>query len=378
MSRWSRAIQDAGLEACEVSNVRTGIIMGSADRPRAPSWRQPTPPAPRDRSGSDRSRYRRRCHRQPRDTRHLVQRSRASTIRFSCLRHLEPLHRQRLTRPFRSGKQDIIFAGVCEELDWSLWCCSTRWARCPRNTTIRPATAIPPLPRQPRRFVIAGGAGVVVLEELNIQSAWRARLRRNRRLRRHLRRLRYGRAIGRWRRALHGGWRWRPWIPGSTTSIARDLDAGRRSAGKSTRSARCSAPATSAPRFPRPGADRPFARRHRRAGGDLFAIDDEQRLYLRKRPISRARPVFADMPIVRKRIDNAKLGTVLSNPSGLAAPTPRWCSNGWMREICSCHAPAKAGHQYSAAPVIIATLRITGSPAFAGDDIREMSGAHRR
>ncbi len=24
-------------------------------------------------------------------------------------------------------------------------------------------------------------------------------------------------------------------------------------------------------------------------------------------------PVFADMPIVRKRIDNAKLGTVLSN-----------------------------------------------------------------
>ncbi len=27
-------------------------------------------------------------------------------------------------------------------------------------------------------------------------------------------------------------------------------------------------------------------------------------------------PVFADMPIVRKRIDNAKLGTVLSNSFG--------------------------------------------------------------
>ena len=30
-------------------------------------------------------------------------------------------------------------------------------------------------------------------------------------------------------------------------------------------------------------ADRPFARRCRRAGGDLFAADDEQRLHLRKR-----------------------------------------------------------------------------------------------
>ena len=30
-------------------------------------------------------------------------------------------------------------------------------------------------------------------------------------------------------------------------------------------------------------ADRPFARRHRRAGGDLFAADDEQRLHLRER-----------------------------------------------------------------------------------------------
>jgi hypothetical protein len=64
------------------------------------------------------------------------------------------------------------------------------------------------------------------------------------------------------------------------------------------------------------GADRPFARRHRRAGGDLFAADDEQRLHLRERQHRELDPAFADMPIVRKRIDNAKLGTVLSNSFG--------------------------------------------------------------
>ena len=28
------------------------------------------------------------------------------------------------------GKQDMIFAGGCEELDWTCRCCSTPWARC--------------------------------------------------------------------------------------------------------------------------------------------------------------------------------------------------------------------------------------------------------
>ena len=36
-------------------------------------------------------------------------------------------------------------------------------------------------------------------------------------------------------------------------------------------------------------AHRPFARRHRRAGGDLFAADDEQRLHLRERQYRGAR-----------------------------------------------------------------------------------------
>ena len=52
-----QAIQDSGLEPTEVSNIRTGIIMGSGG---------PTPPAPRAPSASGRSRCRRRCPRPPR------------------------------------------------------------------------------------------------------------------------------------------------------------------------------------------------------------------------------------------------------------------------------------------------------------------------
>jgi hypothetical protein len=44
-------------------------------------------------------------------------------------------------------------------------------------------------------------------------------------------------------------------------------------------------------------------------------------------------PAFADMPIVRKRIDGAKLGAVLRIPSASGAPTRHWCSNTSMRDF---------------------------------------------
>ena len=63
-------------------------------------------------------------------------------------------------------------------------------------------------------------------------------------------------------------------------------------------------------------ADRPFARRRRRAGSDLFAADDEQQLRLRERAISRnSIPAFEDLPILRQREDR-ELNCVLSNSFG--------------------------------------------------------------
>ncbi len=42
-------------------------------------------------------------------------------------------------------------------------------------------------------------------------------------------------------------------------------------------------------------------------------------------------PAFADMPIVRERKDNVKLGCVLSNSFGFGGTNASVSSSGWMR-----------------------------------------------
>jgi 3-oxoacyl-[acyl-carrier-protein] synthase-1 len=63
-------------------------------------------------------------------------------------------------------------------------------------------------------------------------------------------------------------------------------------------------------------ADRPFARRHRRAGGDLLAADDAERVHLRERPYrkTRSRP----SPTCRSCASASTMpaGCVLSNSFG--------------------------------------------------------------
>ena len=63
-------------------------------------------------------------------------------------------------------------------------------------------------------------------------------------------------------------------------------------------------------------AVRPFARRRRRAGGDLFAVDDENGFICESANIETLDPAFADMPIMRERRDDVTLGCVLSNSFG--------------------------------------------------------------
>src|SRR6476659_9035075 len=58
-----QAIQDSGLSPEEVSNIRTGIIMGSGGPSARTIVDPPTSPAPRVRSASDRLQCRRRCRR---------------------------------------------------------------------------------------------------------------------------------------------------------------------------------------------------------------------------------------------------------------------------------------------------------------------------
>ena len=97
-----------------------------------------------------------------------------------------------------------MFAGGCEELDWTLSVLFDAMGAMSSKFNDTPAKASRAYDKNRDGFVIAGGAGVVVLEEIRArQGARRHDLWRGRRLRRHLRRLRHGRPLGRGRRALH-------------------------------------------------------------------------------------------------------------------------------------------------------------------------------
>jgi 3-oxoacyl-[acyl-carrier-protein] synthase-1 len=161
-----QAIRDAGLEPRDVVNERTGIIMGSggpstraivksADIAREKDPKKIGPfEVPKGMcsgpSGTLATAY------QIKGTNYSI--SSACATSAHCIGNAAEL--------IQWGKQDIMFAGGCEELDWTLsalfdamGAMSTRF-----NTT--PDRASRAYDKDRDGFVIAGGAGTVVLEEL--------------------------------------------------------------------------------------------------------------------------------------------------------------------------------------------------------------------
>ena len=74
------------------------------------------------------------------------------------------------------GKQDIMFAGGCEELDWALAVLFDAMGAMSSRYNDRPAVASRAYDKNRDGFVIAGGAGVVVLEEYEHAKARGARI----------------------------------------------------------------------------------------------------------------------------------------------------------------------------------------------------------
>ncbi len=74
------------------------------------------------------------------------------------------------------GKQDIVFAGGCEELDWTLSDLFDAMGAMSSRFNDRPAVASRAYDKDRDGFVIAGGAGVVVLEALEHAKARGARI----------------------------------------------------------------------------------------------------------------------------------------------------------------------------------------------------------
>src|SRR5882672_8936660 len=171
-----QAIRDAGLEQKEISHAKTGIIMGSG----GPSTRTIVAAADTTRSKGPK-----------RVGPFAVPKAMSSTasatlatwfkikgvnysISSACATSNHCIGNAYET--IQIGKQDIIFAGGCEELDWSLSVLFDAMGAMSSKYNATPATASRPYDVSRDGFVIAGGAGVVVLEELEHAKARGARI----------------------------------------------------------------------------------------------------------------------------------------------------------------------------------------------------------
>ena len=76
----------------------------------------------------------------------------------------------------QAGRQDIIFAGGCEELDWTLSALFDAMGAMSSGFNDRPSEASRAYDKDRDGFVIAGGAGVLVLEEYERAKARGARI----------------------------------------------------------------------------------------------------------------------------------------------------------------------------------------------------------
>ncbi len=161
-----QAIADSGLEESEVSNERTGLIMGSG----GPSTRSLLYAFDTTRQKGPR-----------RVGPYMVPRAMSSTnsatlstwfkikgvsysISSACATSAHCIGHG--AEQIQLGKQDIVFAGGGEELHWTLSVLFDAMPALSSKYNGEPTRASRPFDRDRDGFVISGGGGVVVLEEL--------------------------------------------------------------------------------------------------------------------------------------------------------------------------------------------------------------------
>ncbi len=171
-----QAIADAGLTDTEVSHERTGLIMGSGGpSTRAIVWaadttRQRGPkkvgPFEVPKSMSSTNSATLATPFKIKGVNYSI--SSACSTSAHCIGNAAEL--------IQWGKQDIIFAGGGEELDWTLSVLFDSMGAMSSGFNDTPATASRPYDANRDGFVIAGGAGVLVLEELEHAKARGAKI----------------------------------------------------------------------------------------------------------------------------------------------------------------------------------------------------------
>ena len=171
-----QAIRDSGLEENDVSNERTGIIMGSG----GPSTRTVVEAADITRSKGPK-----------RVGPFAVPKAMSSTasatlatwfkirgmnysISSACATSNHCIGNA--AEMIQWGKQDLMFAGGCEELDWTLSVLFDAMGAMSSSYNQMPDKASRAYDKDRDGFVIAGGAGVLVLEELERAKARGAKI----------------------------------------------------------------------------------------------------------------------------------------------------------------------------------------------------------
>ena len=171
-----QAILDAGLSAGDISNERTGIIMGSggpsthaiveaADTTRSKGPKKVGPFAVPKAMSSTASAT-------------LATWFKIKGVNYSISSACATSNHciGAAYEAIRYGKQDRMFAGGCEELDWSLSVLFDAMGAMSSNFNDRPAVASRAYDKDRDGFVISGGAGVLVLEELSVARARGAKI----------------------------------------------------------------------------------------------------------------------------------------------------------------------------------------------------------
>ncbi|OYW34320.1 MAG: beta-ketoacyl-[acyl-carrier-protein] synthase I [Rhizobiales bacterium 12-66-7] len=310
-----QAIRDAGLEQAEISSERTGLIMGSggsstktiveaADIARTKGPKRVGPFAVPKAMSSTASATLSTWFK-IKGLSYSISAACATTN--ICIGNAYEL--------IQFGKQDMIFAGGCEDLDWTLSVLFDGMGAMSSNFNDRPAVASRAYDKDRDGFVISGGAGVLVLEELEHAKARGARI--------------YAEIAG-YGATSDGSDMVAPSGEGAARAMKLALS------GIKAPIDYINPHATSTPigdlkeieairavfgdKCPPISATKSLTGHSQGATGvheAIYSLLMMQNGFITKSAhIDEIDPAFADMPIVRERVDNAKLGHVLSNGFG--------------------------------------------------------------
>src|SRR6476661_8910451 len=289
-----QAIRDAGLEESDVSNERTGLIMGSggpstkaivqaADTTREKGPKKVGPfEVPKSMSSTNSATLSTPYH--IKGLSYSI--SSACSTSAHCIGNGGEL--------IQWGKQDIVFAGGGEELDWTLSVLFDAMNAMSSDFNDRPEVASRAYDVARDGFVIAGGAGVVILEELEHAKARGARI--------------YGELVG------YGA-----------TSDGYDMV--QPSGEGAARCMRLAMQGVDGIDYNNPHAtSTPISDAKSLTGHSLGAAGAHEAIYsllmmnngfiCESANIDTIDPAVADMPIVRKRKDNVDIDCVMSNSFG--------------------------------------------------------------